>query len=69
VSSSVTYVAAAISKEELDKINKDRMQHLMGIWGMDEDQCLIAFVPEGIFDEQWLATNNHYQKLKREGHL
>lgn len=64
VSSSVTYTAT-VSEEELDKINKGRLEHLMELWGLDEDQCLIAFVPEGIFDEQWLLGNSSYQRLRR----
>lgn len=68
VSSSVTHIAS-ISKEELDKINKDRLEQLMKLWGMDVAECLITFVPEGIFDEQWLSSNSCYQKLKRLGRI
>jgi hypothetical protein len=60
---------AHISDRELDTINEKRLNRLMRLWDMDEEEVLIAFSTEGIFDEEWLSENEVYQRLSEEGRL
>jgi len=60
---------ATITDQELDTINAKRLERLMRLWEMDEEQVLIAFAEEGIFDDEWLSENATYLNLVSEGRL
>ena len=57
------------SKEELDKINAERLQQLCGAWGLSEIEIIAQFGQSGIFDAAWLKRNAIFQQLKREQKL
>lgn len=60
---------ASIKNSELYQANKDRMKRLKKVWGLDEEAILLAFFHEGVFDLDWLITNETYCRLKSEKKL
>lgn len=60
---------AVITDQELDRINKTRLERLMLEWGLDEAQCIERFAPVGIFDTRWLIHNSVFNELKRLGRI
>jgi len=60
---------AKITDQELDRINKTRLERLMLDWGLDERQCIERFAPVGIFDTRWLIHNSVFNELKRLGRI
>lgn len=62
-------VVATVTDQELDKINKNRLERLMAVWGVDEEQCMERFAPAGLFDFRWLVKQAIFKKLKKEQRL
>lgn len=55
--------------QEVDKINEIRLERLSELWELDAEHILLAFAPEGIFDDSWLQKNEVFQRLRRAGRL
>jgi hypothetical protein len=72
VPSKVTATSVSLatpSDQEVDKINLIRLDRLCELWDLDPRRAIIAFAPEGIFDQDWLDRNPTYRQLRAEGRL
>jgi len=72
VPSKVTATSIGLVKttdQEVDKINEIRLERLSELWELDTEHTLLAFAPEGIFDDSWLQKNEVFQRLRTAGRL
>jgi hypothetical protein len=52
--SSVQLPSERIPVEKLDRINEERVEQLMEVWGNSRDDTIKLFGPTGVFDPEWL---------------
>lgn len=52
-----------VEREELDKINQERLQQLCTAWGRSEEEIMSQFALSGIFDMAWLKRNPIFKRL------
>jgi hypothetical protein len=52
-----------ISREELDKINRQRLEQLSESWNKSHEEIITLFAESGVFDQSWLKKNEIYKRL------
>jgi hypothetical protein len=65
--SSIVQETATVGESEVDKINKKRLERLMEAYDLSEEDALVAFAPEGVFDPEWLSVHPPYLALREAG--
>lgn len=66
---SIVQKAPKIETSKVDKINETRLRRLMQAYDQTEEEILLAFSDEGIFDHDWLKTNSTYTRLLEAGKI
>jgi hypothetical protein len=66
---SVELPSGKLGHEELDRINRERLEELVETWGKTHTEILEMFAPAGVFDVEWLAQHPIWQRLAHKGKL
>lgn len=53
----------------LDRINEKRLDRLMRVWKLTEEEVYLRFAADGVFDHPWLLKRPAYRSLKSQGRL
>lgn len=51
------------SRDNIDKINEERLQQLCSAWGRTEEEIMEQFALSGIFDKTWLRRHPIFKRL------
>jgi hypothetical protein len=47
-----------VDPEKLDRINQERLEQLVTVWGKTPEEIIQIFGESGVFDQEWIETKN-----------